>query len=110
MSNEEKAVPENFLEIDGKKYNFVYSWGVLRRFQQLTGLNPFSPRVTGQLSPVLIHGLVWAVMVKEKPGLTVDQVDELLDPSNPEQLAKIGEVIKKMMTQARIEPSDVKKN
>lgn len=70
------------IDLGGKRRTLRYTQPSLRRLQEECGGEPLMEtlRKTGQFSAKAISALVWAGLLHEDKRLTIEAVDELIEP------------------------------
>lgn len=104
MQELKQAMPEVEVQVGERTYKIKCSFGVLARFQKITGLNPFKVEIWQDPSPVMFASLIWAAVVKENPKLTVDDVADQL---TVEQAKQVEHIIRALMAEASSEKKEV---
>jgi len=89
MKEVAQAIPEVEIMIGETKHTIRCSFGLLARFQKVTGLNPFDAQVWAEPSPMTFASLIWAGLVKANPTLTVEDVADSLSIRQATQVKDI---------------------
>lgn len=79
MENLNKVDPSVNIFFDGKDREIKLSFGTLKRYQKISGKNPFKAEWFSEFSPEDISQLILAALIKEMPDLTIEIVDDKLE-------------------------------
>lgn len=83
-----KAFPERDIQLLGKTYKVKFSLGVLATIEELIGKNPFAPKFWDDISPRKMLILLFALIKKHEPNLTIEELGDKLDMSEMENVGK----------------------
>jgi ubiquinone biosynthesis protein UbiJ len=75
------TLPNVELVMKGNTYQLVYDFNAVVQAEKITGANLLAA-VTGNLDAISLRGLLWAALLKTKPKITMDEVGEMITPSN----------------------------
>lgn len=92
MENLEQAIPEVDLEIEGKTHKIKCSFGVLARYEKLTGRDAYDDFTSGKFKARAYIELIACALYKDPEA----HIEELGEQLGAQHASKITELIKKL--------------